>query len=245
GLQPPHGSQVQALTTIHAWSVALKQSGRPIYFDLSGTFQPGEASSLRANANGWRIDRDVECYGACTGWVSWQYIMLRFKDAPLWARWAGPSGWNNLDSLDVGNGVLDGLTNDERQSYMSLWAISAAPLSIGDDLTTLDEYGIQLLTNDEVITIDQLGVAGTPISTTTQQQVWRAKEADGSYVIALFNLGDSSVPVGTKWSALGINCPASVRDLWSHTDIGIYSDGFSAHLNRHASSLLKLTPTCI
>ena len=77
-----------------------------------------------------------------------------------WIDDAGPGGWNNLDSLDVGNGAMDGLTNAERQSYMTLWAIEAAPLYTGDDLTKLDPYGLSLLTNDEVIAVDQAGRAG-------------------------------------------------------------------------------------
>lgn len=242
GVQSRNSIQSQVSSTIRAWSLALKQLARPIYFDLSGAFTLAQASLLRVSANGWRIDDDIECYASCAGRVSWQHVMMRFKDVPLWARWAGPGGWNDLDSLDVGNGGKDGLTDDERQSYMTLWAISAAPLYIGDDLTTLDEYGLNLLTNDEVININQQGVVVSPITTTTQQQVWRAKEADGSYVVALFNLGDSPATVSVNWSALGLKWPALVRDLWSHINLGVFGDGFSAKLNLHASRLLKLMP---
>ena len=66
----------------------------------------------------------------------------RLRDIPAWTRHAGPGGWNDLDSLNVGNGAMDGLTEDERQSYMTLWAISTSPLYIGDDMTRLDTYGL-------------------------------------------------------------------------------------------------------
>jgi alpha-galactosidase len=147
----------QVRNNILAWSQALRQSGRPIYLLLAGRFTTSQASLLRQNANGWRIDNDIECYSSCTTHVNWNNVFTRFNDVPAWIPWAGPGGWNDLDSLYVGNELLDGLTNDERQSYMTLWAISTAPLYIGDDLMNLDAYGLSLLTNDEVIKVDQLG----------------------------------------------------------------------------------------
>ena len=242
GVRSRNSTPGQVSSTIRAWSLALKQLARPIYFDLSGKFNVAQASLLRVSANGWRIDDDIECYTSCAGRVSWQHVLMRFKDVPLWVKWAGPGGWNDLDSLDIGNGGRDGLSDDERQSYMTLWVISAAPLYIGDDLNALDDYGLKLLTNDEVININRQGAAAIPLNTTTQQQVWRAKEADGSFVVALFNLGDSPATVSVKWSALGFKLPAMVRNLWSHTDLGVYGDGFSVKLNTHASMLLKLMP---
>ncbi len=226
---------------ILAWSQALRQSGRPIYLLLVGGFPVSQASLLRQHANGWRIDNDIECYSLCPSHVSWKNVTTRFNDVLAWIPWAGPGGWNDLDSLYVGNEFHDGLTNDERQSYMTLWAISAAPLYIGDDLTTLDAFGLRLLTNDEVIHVDQQGIPARPVAINTQQQVWWAKEPDGSYVVALFNLASSSSSVKVLWSELGLHGSASVRDLWTHANLGIYSSGFSSQLNKHASRLLKIT----
>ena len=87
-------------------------------------------------------------------------IALRFDDAPRWVDLGGPKGWNNFDSLDVGNGGMDGITDDERRSYMTLWAISATPLYTGDDLTRLDPLGRQLLTNRDVLAINAAGPRG-------------------------------------------------------------------------------------
>jgi alpha-galactosidase len=233
-------SQLRA--NIEVWSRALRQSGRPIYFLLSNSFPITEAKLLRQNANGWRIDSDIECYASCPGLVNWQNITTRFNDVPAWLQWAGPGGWNDLDSLDVGNGVRDGLTNDERQSYMTLWAISSAPLYTGDDLTTLDAYGLRLLTNDEVLAVDQQGVPGRPISVSAQQQVWCTGEPDGSATVALFNLAASPASITVRWSELGLQGSASVRDLWSHTNLGMYGSSFSAQLNIHVARLLHITP---
>ena len=144
--------------------------------------------------------------------------------------------------LDVGNGSKDGLTNDERQSYMTLWAISAAPISIGDDLTSLDSYGVSLLTNDSVLKIDQEGVAAAPLVAGGTTQVWRAYEPDGSYTVGLFNLGSSSSTVSVNWTDLGFTGSATVTDLWSQSSLGSSTNSFSATLNGHASRLLKVVP---
>jgi alpha-galactosidase len=225
---------------IQAWSTALKQSGRSIYFSLSNSLDVNNVSIWQQNANGWRIDGDVECY--CSTLVTWNSFSTRFNDVPAWVGDGGPGGWNDLDSLDVGNGTKDGLSNDERQTYMTLWAIESAPLSIGDDLTSLDSYGLSLLTNTEVIAVDQSGRQAHPISQASPQQVWFANNGDGSYTVALFNLGSSTATVTVNWSSLGFSGSASVRDLWSHTNLGTVTNSFSATLNSHASRLLKVTP---
>ncbi|HEX3788020.1 MAG TPA: fibronectin type III domain-containing protein [Pseudonocardiaceae bacterium] len=227
---------------VAAWSAALKQTGRPIQFVLSWSLSHNEASTWEQNSNGWRIDTDVECY--CNTLVTWNNsVKERWDDVVQWIPDAGPGHWNNLDSLDVGNGAMDGLTNDERQSYMTLWAIENAPLYSGDDLTKLDSYGLSLLTNDEVIAVDQAGHPAKPVSQSTDQQVWYARNADGSYTVALFNLGAAAAPVTADWSDLGIAGPAGVRDLWSHSNLGSVTNSFSATLPAHGSRLLRITPT--
>ncbi len=138
--------------------------------------------------------------------------------------------------------ALDGLTNDEKQTYVTLWAIEAAPLYAGDDLTHMTSYGLSLLTNREVIAVDQQGKAAVPVSQATNQQVWYTKNRDGSYTVALFNLGTSSATVTANWSDLGISGAAKVHDLWSHKNLGSFSTSFSVTLNSHASRLLRVVP---
>ena len=225
---------------IQAWSQALNQSGRSIVFDLSNSLDVNNVSTWQQNANAWRIDGDVECY--CSTQVTWGSFSGRFNDAARWAQYAGPNSWNDLDALQISDGSRDGISNDERQTYMTLWAIEAAPLYAGDDLTTMDSYGLSLLTNTEVIAVDQAGHAARPVSQASSQQVWYTRNSDGSYTVALFNLGGSSANVTANWSNLGFSGSASVRDLWSHSNLGSFSGSFSATLNSHASRLLKVTP---
>ena len=229
---------------VQAWSDALRQSGRPIVFDLSNWLDINNISFWRQYSNAWRIDGDVQCYSSCpttTQLVDWNTVATRFTDVPKWAPLAQPGGWNDLDSLNVADSnALDGLTNDEKQSYVTLWAIEAAPLYAGDDLTHMTSYGLSLLTNREVIAVDQQGRAAVPVSQASEQQVWYTKNKDGSYTVALFNLGASAATVTANWSSLGISGAATVRDLWSHKSLGSFSNSFSITLNTHASRLLRV-----
>ncbi|MFF3990865.1 fibronectin type III domain-containing protein [Streptomyces sp. NPDC001797] len=226
---------------IQAWHTALKNTGRPIEFVLSWSLSHNQADVWKANSNGWRIDTDVECY--CDTLVTWNNsVKARWNDVVPWIDDAGPGHWNNLDSLDVGSDVMDGINHTERQSYMTLWAIESAPLYIGDDLTKLDKYGLKLLTNDEVIAVDQAGTPARPVSQRTPQQTWYTRNADGSYTVALFNLGKGYSDVTADFSDLGISGKARIRDLWSHKDLGSASGRFTANLAPHGSRLLRITP---
>lgn len=232
-------TSIDARGDVAAWSQAL--SSHNIWLELSWALDHDYVDTWKQYANGWRVDWDVECYCTNTALTTWANIARLFPDAALWWRDAGPGGWNDFDSLDVGNGAMDGLTQDERQTAMSLWAMSSAQLYTGNDLTNLDAFGLSLLTNDEVIAVNQAGRPAHPVSTATNQQVWYANNGDGSYTVGLFNLDSTAATVTVNWSDIGLNGAASVRDLWSHTDLGTYNSGFSSvNLPSHASRLLKV-----
>jgi hypothetical protein len=212
------GANYDNTSDVQAWNTALANTGRKIQFVISWGLSHRQAAVWKANSNGARVETDVECY--CDTIVTWNNsVKQRFTDVVQWIPDAGPGYWNNLDSLDVGNGQMDGITDAERQSYMTLWAIEAAPLYAGDDLTKLDSYGLSLLTNDEVIAVDQAGIAAKPLSQSTQQQTWYARNSDGSYTVALFNLGDSTATVTANLAQLGVTGSVKVRDLWSRKDL--------------------------
>ncbi len=222
-----------------AWSAALNQCGRPIHFELSNSLDFNNGATWKQYANGWRTSGDIESYNSTL--TNWNNINGRFNSTPGWQRWGGPGGWNDLDSLEVGNGSHDGLTTTERQTAETLWVIAASPLVLGTDLTNLDSADLAQLQNLEVLGVDQSGVPGAPLATGTTE-VWRAKQPDGSYAVALFNLGSSSASVAVNWSSLGFVGSASVRDLWTKSNLGQFSGSFSATLNSHASRLLRVTP---
>lgn len=227
---------------IRAWNKAIVQTKRPMQYVLSWSLSHKNADTWTANSNGSRIDTDVECY--CNTLVTWnESVKQRWNDVVQWIPDARPGYWNNLDAIDVGVGEMDGLTNAERQSAMTLWAIESAPLFSGDDLTKLDAYGLSLLTNREVLAIDQAGIPAKPVDQKTQQQTWFARNADGSVTAALFNLSDAPAKVTANLRDIGISGAAKVRDVWKKTETGTARGTISATLPAHGSQLLTLRPT--
>ena len=240
----PGGGNVKADTReeIKEWHDAILKTGRPMWMELSNSLKIENIDSWKASSNGWRIEDDVENYGKDGKLTRWGKVVVRFKDAPLWASLAGPGGWNDLDSLEIGNGDGDGLTMDERKTVMTLWSISCSPLILGADLTKLDDADLALLTNAEVLAVDQAGHVATPLSQQSQQQVWRVKNPDGSFTVALFNLGNTAAPVSVAWSELGLAAGASVRDLWQRSELGKFDSAYQATLAPHACQLLRVQP---
>jgi hypothetical protein len=225
---------------VKAWSTALSQCGRPIHLELSAALDINNGATWRQYSNGWRTSLDIEAYGSST-LTNWSIVSGRFSSTPGWQEWGGPGGWSDLDSLEIGNGATDGLTTDERQTTETLWVIAASPLILGTDLTNLDSGDLAQLSNAGVLAINQNGVPGAPVSIGTQE-VWRAKQPDGSYAVALFNLDSSSATVSATWASLGFTGAATVYDLWGLTGLGQFASGFSAVLNAHASRFLRVTP---
>ncbi|WP_328685464.1 alpha-galactosidase D [Streptomyces sp. NBC_00343] len=236
------GDQYDNVADVAAWNKAITAVGRPVHLELSWSLDYGHAADWKKYSNGWRIDTDVECY--CNTLVSWENsVDDRWDDAPAWTGQAGPGGWNDLDSLDVGSGAMDGLTKAERQSYATLWAVAKSPLFTGDDLTRLDDYGLSLLTNSEVIGVDQSDAPpARPVTPSDAQQVWAAKNPNGTYTVALFNLADAPAAVSANWTTLGFTGKAAVRDLWNHEDLGTYTNKVTEALPAHGSRLFTVTP---
>ncbi|MEV0779333.1 CBM35 domain-containing protein [Streptomyces sp. NPDC050428] len=236
------GDQYDNRTDVAAWQKAIKNTGRPIHLEISWSLDINYAKDWQATSNGWRVDTDVECY--CNTLVSWENsVEDRWRDTPGWTRYAGPGGWNDLDAINVGNAAMSGLTKAERQSYMTLWAVAKSPLYSGDDLTKLDDYGLSLMTNRDVLKINQQpGKPAKPVTSVGDEQVWASENPDGSYTVALFNQGDSASPVTADWQALGFTGQASVRDVWNRESLGRHKDGITQAVPAHGSRLFTVTP---
>jgi hypothetical protein len=236
------GDNYDNVPDVAGWHQAIAATGRPIHLEVSWSLDIGHAADWQRYSDGWRIDTDVECY--CNTLVSWENsVNDRWDDSPAWSGKAGPGGWNDLDAVDVGNGAMDGLTKAERQSYLTLWAISKSPLFTGDDLTALDSYGVSLLTNREVIAVDQnASPVARPVTPVGDQQVWATRNADGSYTVALFNLAGAPAAVTADWASLGFTGNASVRDLWNKQNLGTYRNKITEALPAHGSRLFTVRP---
>ena len=238
GVGPGSDSDVDSRDNIAAYSKAIKKCGRPIWFELSWRLDHKYVDFWQKNSNGWRVNDDVD---SLTHNISgWSQIQIRFAEAPQWSEDAGPGkGWNDFDAAPIGDGELDGLTDDERRTCMTLWAIECSPLFIGDDLSKLDSFGIKLLTNREVIAVNQ---AGRPAIQMVggSHQVWRADNGDGTITVALFNLGKNTANVSVDLDFLGYSGNQPVHDLWSHASLGMAHGSFGADLAPHACRLVRI-----
>jgi len=231
---------IDNIPDVHAYSKAIAQSGRPIWLTISWALDEDYLSDWQQSANARRIEGDVECEGDCPNLTEWQRVLLRFYDLIGWQSASGPTlGWNDLDSLEVGNGATDGITNTEQQTAMTLWAMANAPLSLGGDLTNLTTFGKKLLTNDEVLAVDQSGHPAKQV-TGGFTPVWVSNLGNGSYYVAVFNLNAFPTNVTVPWKDLGFLNAVGMRDLWSHAELGPAFHSFSTALPGHGARLFKV-----
>ena len=225
---------------VRAWSTAIAQSGRPIWLTISWALDKDYLGTWQQYSNARRIEGDIDCEGNCATSTNWALTSYRFYDLVGWQNASGVTlSWNDLDSLEVGS-ASSGLSDEERRTATTLWAIANAPIYLGGDLTALDAVGKQLLSNDEVIAVDQSGHPGQQISG-GDTPVWASALGDGTYYVALFNLNAFPSRVEFPWSSLGFANATQVRDLWNHLDLGNFNHGFSAVIPGHGARLLKLT----
>ena len=166
-------------------------------------------------------------------------------------KYGGPGAWNDPDYLLVGylsnwrgQTAPTPLTPNEQYTHFSLWCLVAAPLIFSGDMTRLDEFTLRLLTNDEVIAVDQdpLGKPGRRMFKEDDLEVWARDLEDGSKAVGLFNRGEMAAQVPAKWSDLGIQGRQIVRDLWRQKDVGQFESQFTASVPRHGVVLVRLRP---
>ena len=226
---------------VTAWSKAIAQSHRPIWLTISWAIDQDDFNTWQQYTNARRISGDLECEGNCSTLTSWPLTSQRWSDLIGWQTYASPqAGWNDLGPLEVGNTGNDGLNAVEQQSAITLWAMANAPLYLGGDLTKLDATGIDLLSNDEVIAVDQSGRPANQVAG-GMTPVWVSDLPDGSFYVALFNLNAFPSPVTVKWSNLGFTDAPNVRDVWNRRDLGRYDESFTALiLGQHGVRLLRV-----
>jgi alpha-galactosidase len=212
---------------------ALLATGRPIVYSFcqygwDAVWEWGP--SLGANL--WRTTGDIN--------PTWDRMtLIGFSQAGL-AKYAGPGHWNDPDMLEVGNGKL---TMDENRTHMSLWALLAAPLLAGNDLSKMRPEIEQILTNRDVIAIDQdpLGKQGDRVSEVGPVEIWAKPLKGGAKAIGLFNRNDSALPITLKLSDVGFPAGAKARDIWQAKDLGKLQGTYTATVPRHGVALLVLT----
>jgi alpha-galactosidase len=226
---------------VAAWGKAVAKNRHPIWLTLSSSLDQDYVSTWEQYSNARRIGGDIECESTCSAITSWALTSQRLYDLIPWQNYANPqAGWNDLGPLEVGNASLSGLSPTEQQSAVTFWAMANSPMYLGGDLTTIDRSGLDLVTNDEVLAVDQSGHPANQVAGGLTP-VWVGDAGDGSFYVAMFNLNAFPSPVTIKWSTLGFEQAQSVRDLWAHKELAPGGEKFSANLLGHGVRLLKVT----
>lgn len=223
-------------TEIRMISRALAKAGRPIVLSLSpGPTSLANAVNVRQYAQMWRISDDFWDHWAHSSDpdADWsQTLYDQFATAVGWAPYTGPDHWPDADMLPVGYiGPRPGVgqprqgnfTHDEERTLLTLWSIIRSPLILGSELTHNDDWTTALLTNPEVIAVDQHSRDNQPAIVTNHQVVWTARpEAGAGQYLAVFNRGDNELEVQLGWNELGLKLGHAykVRDLWERKDLG-------------------------
>jgi alpha-galactosidase len=214
-------------------SDALKASGRPIVFSLC---QYGQQDVWKWGAsvggNLWRTTGDI-----ADKWTS--MAAIGFDKQIGHEQYAGPGHWNDPDILEIGNG---GMTRTEYVTHMSLWAMLAAPLLAGNDLRDMNEETRQILTNKEVIAVDQdpLGQQGRRVSKEGATEIWAKPLANGDLAVAFFNRSEVMTEVTAYWAVLGLEGKHKVRDLWKHASAGSAKDAYMVDVPQHGVVMLRI-----
>jgi len=223
------GDQLAAYTKMRD---ALRRTGRPSVYSLC-QYGMERVWAWGASVGGqlWRTTGDItDNYD--------RMALIGFGQNGL-ERFAGPGHWNDPDMLEVGNG---GMTDEEYRTHMSLWCLLAAPLLAGNDLTKMTPETLAILTNPEVIAVDQdpAGIQGYRVSQEGPLEVWMKPLADGGKAVGLFNRGTSPMPVTAYFRDIGVGESASVRDLWARKDLGTFKGSFTATVPKHGVVLIKV-----
>jgi len=234
---PYHASEIEGYRT------AIDHCGRAVVFSTSPGPTPFvNAGHVSANANMWRLLSDL--------WDNWSQVDAAFGQVLLWKDYYAPGHWPDLDMLPmgvlakygpVGNERYSNLTEDECYTLMSLWCITRSPLMFGGNLPENTAFTTSLLTNPEVIAVNQSSTNNRPVYT-DRSVVWTADAVNSSNekYIALFNRTSAGMTVQVALADIGVK-RCSVRDLWTHSELGEVQDTLSAAVNPHGAKLYKLT----
>ncbi len=223
---------------IHAVRAAIDRCGRRMALSLS----PGEtplaaADDVARNANMWRISDDF--------WDTWPALLEQFERLKNWAPYRKPGAWPDADMLPLG--VLEmgkrttRFTRDEQHTLITLWSIARSPLIMGGDLRKLDDFTASLLTNDEVLAVNQASAENRQAFRSDGVAAWQAKAPNGDAYIAVFNLSNVAAPCPVKLLQFGLQSPVHCRDLWAHRDLSVIQDSFAPIIPSHGAGLYRLS----
>lgn len=218
---------------------ATATTGHPMAFSLCewGVGDPWNWGP--ATGNTWRTSNDISF---TQGSVAWNDILKNFDAATLHPDAQSIESYNDPDMMEVG---ASGISTTESQAHFSLWAIAGAPLLAGNDITTMSSTTRTILTNSEVISVDQdsLGLQAIKVSEPAiGLQVWsKVLNGSGQRAVALLNRTGATASITVNWNDISLTGSASVRDLWAHSTLGTYSTSYTASVPSHGVVMLKIS----
>jgi len=225
------GTSAEEIAAYQKMHDALQKTGRQVVYSIC---QYGKDRvwtwAAGVGGNQWRTSADIN--------DSYERMSLNGFGQNGLEKFAGPGHWNDPDMLEVGNG---GMSREEYITHMSLWAILAAPLLAGNDLTTMSAETLELLTNQELLAVDQdpLGVQGHRVSQEGPLEVWVKPLADHSVAVGLFNRGESVMPVAVSFADIGFTGAVSIRDLWKHKELGVLREALTQDVPAHGAVVVR------
>jgi alpha-galactosidase len=238
-----HGTQDSA-ASYSIMRDALAKSGRPIVFSLCewGVTKPWLWAKDVGNL--WRTTQDIfDKWDGKTPSGDPLGVLQILDSQDGLESYAGPGHWNDPDMLEVGNG---GMTTTEYRSHFSLWCLMAAPLMAGNDIRSMTGETRDILTNKEVIAVDQdpLGRQGRRVKRTGDTEVWAKEMSDGSRAVALLNRGSAEARINLEWTGIGYpaHLRAAVRNLWEHKNLDPAKGSVSASVPSHGVAMLLIRP---
>lgn len=237
-----HAGEIEALRA------AMTETGRPMVLSLSpGPTPVSQAAVVKKYSQLWRISDDV--------WDDWKIVKKQFEYCRVWAPYIGAANrWPDADMLPLGRirirGFEDGerqtrLTPDEQTTLMTLWTVFRSPLMMGGNLPSLDDATRSLLTNEEVLAVDQASSGNHELFERGNDVAWVAGvSSHGDKYVALFNLADGApAEIAVTWNELGVSGRYAIRDLWARKDVGVFEGKFSPSVKPHGARLYKFSAT--
>jgi alpha-galactosidase len=219
----------------------LRHCGRDIVLSLSNEAPIENAQALSCLANLWRTTWDIQ--------EDWRSVEKIAFSQERWQSYQRPGHWNDMDMLQIGmigqpnnkntSFHRTSLTPDEQYSQFSMWSLLSAPLLLSSDLTQIDHFTLSLLTNDEVIEVNQ-DPLGLPAKKISGKEIWVKPLEDGSLAVGIFNRGDDSEDITVSLSELGLSGNLMVRDLWRQVDLGRHDQFFTLSVSSHGVRLVRV-----
>lgn len=223
---------------------AIDNCGRDIVLSLSpGPAQLDCAEHLSENANMWRMTGDF--------WDDWSKLYNMFEKTEQWYPYVKEGCWPDCDMLPLGNLSINSaylgaenrytqFTKDEQITMMTLWSIFRSPLMFGGEMRNNDEWTLKLITNEEVINVNQHSSNGHQVKNDGKSIVWQALSQDNETIVALFNADDIKKNVSVSFDELGISGSYNLRDLWEKKNIKIVDSKIESEINPHSAKLYIL-----